>query len=556
MTINLDNLAATAVSRIERQADLDAQSETRQLTTDEIMRAAQAREIDLSYRPSKPADIRAGIDGSERRAWTISLGRLYVDCGRAAARYAPRYRGDLAETLQSDAMRLILAWPTQGGGKRADGTRTTVIDLGGRLPLKLAKARAMAEPTRARGVTRWMAEADRILTAGTLPRRADWILSDDAPRDISPLAWRALHAAVKQAAAMRAFQAAVTQSEAETPTEAIDLDAAVEAERQAAGDDAATIPDVDAPETLARMMDLPLDAARAMVAQSYAAVSTAALAEDWGISAQAAANALTRGRSALRKRYPRAEDLLSAIDRAQAYWTVARAGEAAVTLAAFRDGDASETAARAAVNDWRASTAAMNPQRVALLAACRAAILRHGGQYGSDLAAQTARQVTDHMRILSRHATRRAAVGNVGTSRTLGDTATETAARMRGQLRSAFRVSEAEGTAARRVTRWIAEAEARLAGAEVTAATRAARIWSYGLEAATQRETLTPAAMAEAETATDGRRQARDDVRRARQAARDAAAIRKAEAATEAWWEAEARRRAARECHCDACVAA
>lgn len=316
----------------------------------------------------------------------ISTGRLMFDVSRAVRRWCGKWSPADRDIIANGAALLLLRWPTQG--------TSPVLDLGGERAERLAlaefkraerSAAAAGDPlARARAVIAWMDRAERLLAVGTLPLRRDWIAEHGGA---SPLALRALHAAVKQAA-----DEITPNADVEISTDPLDIAAAMERETADAGE-ISRLPDVQAPELIARYLDISLDAARAITARAFPHASPTDLAAAWEISRQAVANALQRGAAALLKAYPDPAALLEALARiAPAYRTDCETG-ATLALIDWRDGWISEDIARSAVKEWRDASQSMGDVERAILASARAAIKRAGGQYGSERAERIAASV-------------------------------------------------------------------------------------------------------------------------------------------------------------------
>lgn len=388
----------------QRRAELDARERAHGGTVPGD-RAAEQRRSALKgwgpYKPEKPADIRAGIAGVAD-ARVIKEGRLWIDCGRAVSRWCAALSSDDRATVQSDAFSLLVAWPSHGGGKRKDGSTAPTLDLGGLREQR--RARLVAdhnEPTRARAVLKWIDYMAALSAEGSLPLRRDWIDPTTTMRERgmteqpSAAAWRALHAAVKQSAA-RAD--ATPTPKQESPTDPLDIAALVEIEQQRAAE-LTRLPDNAAPELLARLLDTPLDAARAIVARAYPHATPTELATAWRISRDAVPVALSRGAAALRKQWPMPNELLDAIDAAAAKYRAETEQNAALALLDYRAEQQSapvverifRSRAADAVAEWRGCTVGMPADALALLSAARCGLRRHaavngGATYGSERA--------------------------------------------------------------------------------------------------------------------------------------------------------------------------
>lgn len=378
--MDLTERVADHRQRDERRAELDKREREHGglIPSD---RETEARKRSVAgwgpYRPdvtrAEAKQARQGILPDDPRRVTIQ--RLYVDCGAAVRRFAPKYRRSAADTLRNDTLLLLLRWPRHGDARS--------LDLGG---------------------------------DGGTPLRRDWLepteLDGRAPREkLTALAWRALRAAVKQAADAPALRELMADDE--LPADPHDIAAAVEA-HQLANDAATRLPDVSAPEVLADALSVPLDAARAIVARAFPAATADDLARSWGVAPASLKVALSRGAAQVRQRYPNPVDLLDALDGAAE--TVQRRAEtdALVSLIRYRDGELTESGALAAVSDWRGAEQGMSDQRRALLAAARVATARAGGSYGSERAERIARSLPRLMGAEQRRGSRRATLGARG----------------------------------------------------------------------------------------------------------------------------------------------
>lgn len=379
--MDLTERVANHRQRDERRAELDKREREHGglIPAD---RETEARKLSVKgwgpYRPdvsgAEVRQARQGIPPNDPRRVTIQ--RLFVDCGAAVRRFAPKYRRSAADTLRDDALLLLLRWPRHGGDARS-------VDLGG---------------------------------DGGTPLRRDWLEPTEqdgrAPREkLTPLAWRALRAAVKQAAEAPAMRALM--SEEELPTDPSDIAAAVESQ-QRASDAATRLPDVSAPEVLADALSVPLDAARAIVARAYPAASPDDLATSWGVAVASLKVALSRGAAQVRERYPDPIELLEALDAAAEVVQRRAESDAIVSLIRYRDGELAESGALAAVSDWRGAEQAMSAQRRALLSAARTASARAGGSYGSERAERVAQSVPRLMNAEQRRGRASAALGARG----------------------------------------------------------------------------------------------------------------------------------------------
>jgi hypothetical protein len=380
----------TLTADTERSAELDRRDrEYGGLVPSDRLRDDIAAAVAAWMPPYRPettlADVRQACAEDWRDPREIKTARLMFDVSRAVRRHCRAHSKADQDVIANGAALLLLRWPTQG--------TSPVLDLGGRRAERetLWAAQRGDAPRTARAArlagTRmsqldWIDRAERLLAIGTLPLRRDWLDENNQP---TPLARRALHAACKQAA-----DEISTPSAHEISTDPVDISLLIEGEAIASGD-ASRLPDEVAPELVARYLDLPLDAARAIVARSFPHASPSDLAKQWGdIGRQAVANALCRGAIALRERYPDPAKLLADLATiGPAYRTDCERG-AILALIDYREGWADEPMARSAVDEWRAATDSMGDVERALLAAARQAIKRAGGSYGSERAERVA----------------------------------------------------------------------------------------------------------------------------------------------------------------------
>jgi hypothetical protein len=342
--------------------------------------AAVAAYVPTARASTSPAEVRqAMLNLPDPR--TITTGRLMFDVGRAVSRWCKGWTKLDRDAIANGAALHLLRWPTQG--------TSPVLDLGGQRAERMALARVRRHaPTRAAGVLAWVDVAENLAaemsSVGTLPLRRDWLAEHGGP---SRLALRALRAAIKQAADELQRGAA---ADTEVSTEPLDIAAMIEADKSSEAATYDRLPDVDAPELIARYLDVSLDAARCVIARAFPHVSATDLAAMWGISRQSIANALTRGAAALRERYPDPVTLLEALASvAPQYRTDCERG-AIMALIDYRSEYIGADVARAAVSEWRGAVGDLDPTSAALLTAARRAIKRSGGTYGSERAERIA----------------------------------------------------------------------------------------------------------------------------------------------------------------------
>lgn len=430
--LDLTDRIAAHTEREARQADLGRRDREHGGLTPHDRAAEEKQRSTQGWGPYKPSATEQ--EARQARAGTlrddigrVPMSRLWADCAVAVRRWRRDARAHEAESLRNDALWLLVKWPSQG--------QNPPLDLGGK---------------------------------DGRPLRRDWetvaVRSDDGTRErqLTRAAWRALHAAVKQASESPARAAAIEEAELPSGDAAdlanlVDIAALSEAEQRAA--DAITrLPDPEAPEIVAECLGCTLDMARAIVARAYPHATRRDLAETWDIGVQAVDNALARGAAAIRKRWPQAADLLSALDTvAEAYRT--RTESAAIlTLLRYRDGRATDTETREAVAAYRATHGEPSSELAALQSAARAAILRQ-------LAATGAGASPDYVA-------------------TLADRITASVRRiMPAEQRRGYRVAARAERGSVRPYRTLVMAEPSLSAAPTTRETRADRIWTYGLTA-------------------------------------------------------------------------
>lgn len=379
-TLDLAERVAAEVASTARRADLDRRErEHGGLIPSDRVTEAKSRSAE-GWGPYRPSVTRAELKDIRRGTFEdldrVTLQRLYVDCGAAVRRFAPKWKRERALTLRNDALLILIRWPSHG---EADP-----LDLGG--------------------------------TGGT-PRRRDWLQRTDGTRGarwiLTPRAWQALRAAVKQASRAGAEVELNAVESTEVPTEALDLARLVE-DHQRETMAPTRLPDSAAPEIIAATMDIPLDAARAITARAFPAATTRDLAESWRISEGACKNALTRGARAVRERFPDPSDLLDALEDCSGAWQRDTERGAIIALIEYRDAERSADDTLDAVRDWRGATDALPMEARALLAAARVALARNGAPYGSERAELIARSVPRLMRAETRRARASAALGSRG----------------------------------------------------------------------------------------------------------------------------------------------
>lgn len=431
---------ASAVETYEKSAERRAELDARDRRYGGLVpgdRAAEQKRSALKgwgpYRAESAAAIKAGIVGvADLRS--IKHGRLWVDCGRAVNRWASKLSSAERDALQAETFALIVRWPSHG--------ERNPIDLGGLAELQRAERIAARQPTPARRVLAWIDCAERI-GRGTLPLRRDWIDlasiqaakrgaaaeqggSKTSERGMSEQpsagAWRALHAALKQARERSDFKRQQQPSE-EQSTDPVDIAALIESDTISAGE-RVRLPDTDAPEVLAHLLDCSLDAARAVVARAWPFATPAELSEQWSISRDALKVALSRGAAQVRKRWPDPIELLDALDQAALDYRAETEQRAAMALLDYREErDSAPVVERIyrkrasdAVEDWRGCTSGMPADALALLGAARSALLRQGQSYGSERAeriAQSVQRVTEQETRAAKRRTRIKRYGEV-----------------------------------------------------------------------------------------------------------------------------------------------
>jgi hypothetical protein len=298
--------------RIRRMAEVTdtAAADSAEIVERQILKSEPPMSAE-SFKPSSAAEIAAGIQASIREDPTrINLARLYVDCRRAVGRWAKAKDAD-REELITDSMRLIMRWPTHG--------RAEIIDLGGRNP-----------------------ELSNGQTVPTFPLRRDWLriewsADESSARYTSDLtrgAWRALHAAVKQAADSPTWKATMLERQmvavaaSETQADAIDLGLLAREESGLLLDSErlpgalAALLDID-PAELANRLAITLHGARAIIARACPETSRRELCDWWEITEDFAKKAISTGSADVRRKYPNPSDLLDALDFAAASLPIA-----------------------------------------------------------------------------------------------------------------------------------------------------------------------------------------------------------------------------------------
>lgn len=386
---------ARETERTQRRAELDGRDrEHGGLVPGDRDREAAKRSMEgwQPYRTNlKASEVLRALDNPPD-ARIITVGRLLSDCRSATKRWAARFSKTDREAVATEAALCLLRWPNHGGNlyRAKDGTeqRSAFIDLGG----ALAERRAQRElkrsaPTPAIGVLAWLDHAETLLSVGTLPLRRDWIDSESKlPTD---RAWRALHAAVKQACEDRRT---IGTDKREDPTEGASIAELAELRRIEEGTPS-QLPDSAAPEVLAEFLDCSLSAARAIVFQSFPTATPSDMAAQWGLSRQRAKQTISDGAKQVLAQWPNGADLLAALADAGAAYRTATEQSALLALIDYRDGIAELDRASAAVAAWRGASAGLSDSARALLAAARAASARNGRSYGAELAERIAASV-------------------------------------------------------------------------------------------------------------------------------------------------------------------
>jgi hypothetical protein len=270
-----------------------------------------------SFKPSSAAEIAAGTQATIRDDPTrINLARLYVDCKRAVGRWEKLKGADRDERI-TDSMRLIMRWPAHGSLPTAKHPTASILDLGGKNP-ELSNGR----------------------TVPTFPLKRDWlrIESDGSSArytsELTRSAWKALHAAVKQAASAPTWKATVLEREivavasSEAQADAIDLGLLAREESGLLLDSErlpgalAALLDID-PADLADRLSITLHGARAIIARACPETSRRVLCDRWAMSEDFAKKAISTGSADIRRKYPNPLDLLDALDFAAANLPIA-----------------------------------------------------------------------------------------------------------------------------------------------------------------------------------------------------------------------------------------
>lgn len=430
------------------------------------------------YAPSaSSAEIAAAKRGDPIQDFrTVSVARLQLDISREL-RDARAYRDELADVIGVDALALLLRWPSHGSEPTTEHPNAERTDLGGELAARMAERHARhaaRSASRSHGAPSGRAvlaaidalerDAERMARAGTLPMRRAWL---DAERQLVtyrqrvPVSYpaptrgakRAVRAAIQQSA--RAWEREAKRAPAPIG-DALDVSAAIEAEQLS---ERRLLPDaIDAPETLARIGGIPLDAARAIVARAYRA-PISALAYQWRVSANTASVAVSRGERWIRERYPDPRELLAWIDSLGALYRRDAESDAALALLAYRGGELSERDALERIERWQLCAHTLTDAERVTLASARRALQRAGREldypisYGSELAERVAEQSE---RVLT------------------------------AATRAARRTRSPNATPARTLERWSAP-DVRTA---TRGETRHARRWSYALAARSERAEL------------------------------------------------------------------
>lgn len=393
MTIDVTTEARRVEAEIARRADLDSRHESRSLTMQDRAEA-EARRSAKGWGPYRAETTKADLAAARENRpdpRRVPIQRMWIDTGRAAGRWAPRFKRDDRETLRTDALLWILRRDAQGSGSEA-------IDLG---------------------------------PVGSLPLRRDWLADDGQP---TPRAWRALHAAIRAAVEAPGFRGMIREREtvsvadSERDASAIDIGATIDAsamaqsERVADADVALSLPDADAPEVLAELLSVSLDAARAITARAHPALSPAELALAWNCKPSSVAVALSRGAKQVLKRWPDSCDLLDALADASDRYALQVEATATLALAEYRAGETTRERAELAVAQWRRSSAGIPAHRLALLtAARRAAERRKRGAYGSARAERVALSVARLIPAEARRARRTRGASNLRLAPMQGD---------------------------------------------------------------------------------------------------------------------------------------
>lgn len=389
---------------------------------DEIVRRAVKAWLAPYRADVTRADLRAATRSNEPATdyRTISVGRLTLDVRRAVSRWS-KYRKTDAPIVEARALMLILQWPEHGSPPSAEYPRAELTDLGGRDAERMAWRLASMEPTPSARTLRAFVELERILRVGTLPARRVWLDAERRDRNGAAMltrgAMRALRAAVKQAG--EDLRAELESDKRETPSgDALDFSELIE--RDAETVSVSRLPRVDMPETVARLMDIPLDAARALVARAFPE-QIAELAELWGMAHKTLEVALSRGRVKLRDRYPTVGALLDAVDAmADAYRAELERDATLALLETLTRPDSAPDAHRA-VLAWRDAQRYLPDAERAELDAARAALQRHARNLDAETRAELADRIARSSRRLMLTEQRRAKRG--GRMRQTGDLA-------------------------------------------------------------------------------------------------------------------------------------
>lgn len=381
--LDIDQRVTDLAARDARRADLDQRDKEHggmRSIPEEIEREEKQRSM-AGWGPYKPEITQAELDAARRGEPAkdpkrITVGRLALDVKRAVSRWAKLRSDTDKELVTTDALMLLLSWPEHGSDPSERYPLAERIDLGAAHTVRLAELRARREPNIGRSVVRYLSELDE-LNPWTLPLRRDWMDATRRDRDgyamTTRAARRALHAAVKQAMRDRMWRAELQARELLTD---VDIDALIDERAEDEGEPQ-RLPDGAAPEVIAELMSLPLDAGRAIVAQhDRLAHESGLLREQWGMAPGTYTTAISRGGAAVRARFPDSLDLLSAMQDLPRQYRELVERSATVALSDYRYGlrnpgelTASELRedeyrARRAVADWRGAIGAIDRKSV------------------------------------------------------------------------------------------------------------------------------------------------------------------------------------------------
>ena len=363
--------------------------------------AQDARRMTRAYVPESPEVIQAGIDGKERHGMRVKVERLWSDCGTAIRKWS-KFAGHRDEDLiRGEMLRLLVSWPFQGGGiSTKTGRPTPLIDLGGLEYVKSARIRArwaeQGTGGRRAGVSVWVSAILRMQEAGTLPLHRVWLERAEVSREelaaggmltdatgplptsvklirrqwqLSPSAWKALHAALNQTLKTPSVKRAIGE---DLPTDSSDWDAVALADRDRRT--LPTWPDAD-PRTVADLTGLGIDAARWLTrtvqepATAEHRETISEWAQQWGITAASAEVSLSRGRRKIERTLGDHADAYRLVTGLFDRMQTATLAAAAINVANLAAGCGTAEDALTAAREWQEVARTLRPERRALVVA-------------------------------------------------------------------------------------------------------------------------------------------------------------------------------------------